>query len=251
MIGYSLDISERKRAEALARERAEELAAINHELEAFSYSVSHDLRAPLRAVDGFARALAEDYGHCLDEQAQDYLRRVRSGTQRMGQLIDDLLQLSRINRAAFNPVDVNLSTMAQAIMDQLAATAPDRSVDLVIAPEMKALGDERLLNIALINLLDNAWKYTGKTAAARIEFGAVRQDGQTVYYVRDNGAGFDMQYAGKLFGAFQRLHGAEFPGTGIGLATVARIVHRHGGRIWANSAIGKGASFYFSLGPQP
>jgi light-regulated signal transduction histidine kinase (bacteriophytochrome) len=199
-------------------------------------------------VDGFARALTEDYGHCFDEQAQDYLRRVRSGTQRMGRLIDDLLQLSRISRATFNPIKVNLSGMARNILERLAADAPEREVVLEITPGLACQGDERLLNIALTNLLDNAWKYTSKASIARIEVGATKQDGQTVYYVRDNGAGFDMQYSDKLFGAFQRLHGAEFPGTGIGLATVARIIHRHGGRIWAEGAMGQGATFFFTLG---
>jgi PAS domain S-box-containing protein len=251
MVGYSLDIGERKRAEALASQHAEELATINRELEAFSYSVSHDLRAPLRAVDGFARALAEDYGHCMDGEAQDYLKRVRSGTQRMGQLIDDLLQLSRISRSSLNPVPVNLTAMAHSVMEQIAATAPDRKLVFEVAPGLAGKGDERLLNIAFTNLLDNAWKYTSKNGAARIEFGATIQEGQTIYYVRDNGVGFDLQYAGKLFGAFQRLHGAEFPGTGIGLATVARIIHRHGGRIWADGAIGQGATFFFTLGIEP
>jgi GAF domain-containing protein len=241
----------REQLEELVAERTAQLESTNRELEAFSYSVSHDLRAPLRAVDGFARALTEDYGHVFDEQAQDYLRRVRSGTQRMGMLIDDLLQLSRIGRAAFNPVRVDLSAMAHGIQEQLAAAAPERKVIFENAPGLVCQGDERLLNIALTNLLDNAWKYTGKTDDARIEFGASRQDGQMVYHVRDNGAGFDMQYSGKLFGAFQRLHGAEFPGTGIGLATVARIIHRHGGRIWAEATIDQGATFSFTLGPEP
>jgi signal transduction histidine kinase len=233
--------------EDLIKLRTAELETTNRELEAFSYSVSHDLRAPLRAIDGFARALSEDYADRLDESGLDYLRRVCGGAQRMGYLIDDMLQLSRISRATLNPASVNLSAMARAITAQLAANTPEREATVEITPGLTGHGDERLLNIVLTNLLDNAWKYSGKTEAARIEFGAVRQDNEIVYFVRDNGAGFDMQYAGKLFGAFQRLHGAEFPGTGIGLATVQRIVRRHGGRVWAEAEPAKGAAFFFTL----
>jgi signal transduction histidine kinase len=233
--------------EERVHERTAELEAVNRELEAFSYSVSHDLRAPLRAVDGFAQALDEDYGRQLDETAHSYLARIRKATQRMGQLIDDLLQLSRVGRAGLQPVEVYLSAVARNIMDRLAATEPARVAHIEIAPGISAYGDARLLHVVLSNLLDNAWKYTSKTAGAHIEFKQLEIDGQRVFMVRDNGAGFDMQYADKLFGAFQRLHGAEFPGTGIGLATVARIIHRHGGRVWAEAEVGRGAVFYFTL----
>jgi signal transduction histidine kinase len=230
--------------------RTAELENANRELEAFSYSVSHDLRAPLRAIDGFARALSEDCGTCLDATGQDYLARVRHGAQRMGMLIDDLLELSRVSRAALGPAMVDVTALAREITARLASSEPARVVTVEIAPALTAWADPRLLEIALTNLLENAWKYTVRTAQARIEVGARTQDGESVFYVRDNGAGFDMQYAGKLFGAFQRLHRAdEFPGIGIGLATVARIVHRHGGRVWAEARPGEGASFYFTLGP--
>ncbi len=238
----------RERLEELVAERTVQLEVTNRELEAFSYSVSHDLRAPLRAVDGFARAISEEYADKLDEQGLDYLRRVCNGTTRMGNLIDDLLQLSRINRAAFNPTSLNLSGMARAITAQLADATPARDATVNISPDLTGFGDSGLLNIVLTNLLDNAWKYTSKNSSTKIDFGALSQNGQTVYFVRDNGTGFDMQYAGKLFGAFQRLHGAEFPGTGIGLATVKRIIHRHRGQVWAESELGKGATFFFTLG---
>jgi PAS domain S-box-containing protein len=238
----------RERLEELVRARTAEIETVNRELEAFSYSVSHDLRAPLRAIDGFAQALAEDFAaHFDDVTARDYLNRIRNGAQRMSALIDDMLQLSRISRAELRPVAVDLSAMAHEIVSHLAAAEPGRTVDVEIAPALTARGDARLLQIALTNLLDNAWKYTGKTPQARIEFGRQRRDDVEVFYVRDNGAGFDMRYADKLFGAFQRLHGAEFPGTGVGLATVQRIIHRHGGRVWAESEVGKGATFFFTL----
>jgi len=238
----------RERLEELVRLRTTELETVNRELEAFSYSVSHDLRAPLRAIDGFAQALSEDFGERLDDAGQDYLNRVRGGTQRMGMLIDDMLQLSRVSRVDLKPVDVDLSGMAHEITTQFMIAAPDRQVAVVISPGLTARGDIRLLHVMLTNLLENAWKYTGKTESARVDFGQDMIDGQTVFYVRDNGAGFEMQYAGKLFGAFQRLHGAEFPGTGVGLATVQRIIKRHGGQIWAEAEPGKGASFFFTLG---
>ncbi len=234
--------------EDLVSVRTAELEIANRELEAFSYSVSHDLRAPLRAIDGFAKALSEDFSDKLDQTGQDYLKRVYGGAQRMGLLIDDLLQLSRINQSALKPTNINLSEMARKISAQLADSTPGRDVIIDISPGLACEADNNLLNIALTNLLDNAWKYSGKTEMPRIEFGATNHDGQTAYYVRDNGTGFDMQYAGKLFGAFQRLHGAEFPGTGIGLATVQRIVHRHHGRVWAESEVGQGATFFFTLG---
>jgi PAS domain S-box-containing protein len=249
------DITTQKRAEREVyklhvdlERRAAELAATNGELEAFSYSVSHDLRAPLRGIDGFSQALLEDYHDKLDAQGKNYLRRVRAASQRMAQLIDDLLNLSRITRSEMRHEAMDMSNMAAEIAAELQCAEPDRQVEIVIAPNVSATGDSRLLRMALGNLLNNAWKFTGKHATSRIEFGVVQQDENPVYYVRDDGAGFDTAYAGKLFGAFQRLHGmAEFPGTGIGLATVQRIVHRHGGRVWAESAVEQGATFYFTL----
>lgn len=258
-----VDISERKRAEAelrLHREHLEELVkartdamdVANRELEAFSYSVSHDLRSPLRAVDGFALALTEDYADKLDATGQDYLQRIRGGTQRMAALIDAMLQLSRIGRKPLKPSSLDLSTMAREILNELAVAEPARQVAIDITPGLGAWGDAQLLHAALANLLGNAWKYSAKTPHAKITFGHRQQDGQTVYFVRDNGVGFDMAHAGKLFGAFQRLHHrAEFEGTGIGLATVQRIIHRHGGRIWAEAAPEQGATFYFTLPVQP
>lgn len=250
MIGYSLDIGARKQAERLLQQRSEELAAANRELEAFAYSVSHDLRAPLRAIDGFSQALLEDYGERLDGPGLDYLRRVRAATQRMAALIDDLLQLSRVSRAALQPGVVDLSGMAREILAELQQAQPERRVDIVVQPGLTVRGDPGLLRTALYNLLDNAWKYTGRTERPRIEVGSTPSEAGPVFYVRDNGAGFDMRYADKLFGAFQRLHHpSEFEGTGIGLATVQRIVHRHGGRIWAEASPGHGASFHFTLPP--
>lgn len=258
-----VDISERKRAEAelrLHREHLEELVrartdamdVANRELEAFSYSVSHDLRSPLRAVDGFALALTEDYAGKLDATGEDYLQRIRGGTQRMSALIDAMLQLSRIGRKPLKPGSLDLSIMAREILTELAVAEPARQVAIDITPGLHAWGDAQLLHAALGNLLGNAWKYSAKTPHAKITFGHLQQDGQAVYFVRDNGVGFDMAHAGKLFGAFQRLHHrAEFEGTGIGLATVQRIIHRHGGRIWAEAAPGQGATFYFTLPVQP
>ncbi len=253
------DITERKRTEAelenyrnhleeLVKARTAELEAVNRELEAFSYSVSHDLRAPLRAMDGFSQALLEDYRDRLDDQGKNYLERVRNASQRMGHLIDDLLKLSRITRAEMRVEEVDLSALAEEIVDELRRGQPERSVTVTIEPALKVRGDPRLLRVLLTNLLGNAWKFTGKAADARIEFRQERTDGQIVYCIRDNGAGFDQQYAGKLFGAFQRLHATtEFEGTGIGLATSQRIVHRHGGRIWAEGEVGRGATFRFRL----
>ena len=225
-----------------------ELEQVNKELEAFSYSVSHDLRAPLRSIDGFSQALLEDYEDKLDEQGKDYLRRVRAATQRMSQLIDDLLNLSRISRTEIHYEEVNLTAIAKAITAELQKTQPERQVEFVIGENIVARGDSHLLRIVLDNLFRNAWKFTSKHPDARIEFGTIQQDGRLVYYVRDNGAGFDMNYANKLFTPFQRLHkSTEFEGTGIGLATVQRIIHRHGGSIWAEGEVEKGATFYFTL----
>src|SRR5437870_2118046 len=236
-----------ERNESLRRNAAELLAA-NQELDAFAYSVSHDLRAPLRSIDGFSQILLEDYATQLDEAGQDSLRRVRGGTQRMGTLIDDLLKLARVTRTEIRAEAVDLSDMARDIAAELQRATPERQVEFAIAPQLKARGDPRLLRVVLDNLLRNSWKYTAKQARPRIEFGSVEENGGRAFMVRDNGAGFDMKYADKLFGVFQRLHSAaEFEGTGIGLATVRRIINRHGGRIWAEGAVDQGATFYFTL----
>ncbi len=229
-------------------ERTAQLQAVNRELEAFSYSVSHDLRAPLRSIDGFSLALLEDCGHQVDETGRDYLNRVRAASQRMGHLIDDLLNLSRITRSDMHRERIDLSALARTIVEEMRATGPLREVEISIEPGLFVEGDPRLLRVALENLLGNAWKFTGRQERASIEFGSARNEGETIFYVRDNGAGFDMNYSDKLFGAFQRLHSMnEFKGTGIGLATVQRIIHRHGGRIWADGAVDRGATFYFTL----
>lgn len=242
------DITQRKQAEEETKKYSAELATVNKEMEAFSYSVSHDLRAPLRSIDGFSQALLEDYADTLAAQGKDYLQRVRAATQRMGLLIDDLLSLSRVTRSEMKPEAVNLSALAGTIAVELQKTQPERQVEFAIAAGLTAKGDARLLRVALENLLGNAWKYTSKHPLARIEFGVTPKDGTQVYFVRDDGAGFDMAYADKLFAPFQRLHSpGEFPGSGIGLATVQRIIHRHGGGIWAEGEVGKGATFYFTL----
>lgn len=230
------------------QERAAALEAANKELEAFSYSVSHDLRAPLRSIDGFSQAISEDYEDELDERGRDYLQRVRSGAQRMARLIDDMLDLSRVTRNEMVFRDVDLSGMAKDIAENLRMQEPERRVDFAIQPDLKARGDERLLRIALENLFNNSWKYTSKHPTARIGFGSRTFEQKRVFFVEDDGAGFDMKYAQKLFGAFQRMHADEdFPGTGVGLATVQRIIHRHGGAIWAESEVEKGTTFYFSI----
>jgi len=230
-------------------ERTAELQAANDELEAFSYSVSHDLRAPLRSMDGFCQVLVEDYGDRLDAEGIQYLQRVRMASQRMADLIDGLLGLSRVTRTQITREPVDLSALATSILAGLREAAPERRVAVEIAAGVKARGDRRLLRVVLENLLRNAWKFTAKHSTARIEFGATKAAGARVFFVRDDGAGFDMAYQDKLFGAFQRLHGmTEFEGTGIGLATVQRIVHRHGGRVWAEGEVEHGATFSFTLG---
>jgi K+-sensing histidine kinase KdpD len=231
--------------EERVRERTAEIEVVNRELEAFSYSVSHDLRAPLRAIDGFSRALVDDYTDRLDDDGRRYLTRIRAGTQRMAKLIDDLLGLARIGRAPLQISSVDVSRIGGEIVAEMRARDPDRTIATTIAPNLTARADARLVTIVLENLLGNAWKFTAKTSGAAIEVGA--KDG--ALFVRDNGAGFDMAYAAKLFAPFQRLHPhEEFAGEGIGLATVARIVAHHSGRIWAEAAIDKGATFYFTLG---
>ncbi|MBI5462081.1 MAG: GHKL domain-containing protein, partial [Gammaproteobacteria bacterium] len=230
-------------------ERTAQLEAVNRELEAFSYSVSHDLRTPLRSIDGFSQALAEDYGERLDAVGHDYLNRVRRAAQRMGVLIDDLLRLARVTRADMMHTRIDLSALAEAVMADLRKHKGYSAATLTVQPGLAAYGDPALLRIVLENLLDNACKYSSKIPQPKIEFGSLAQVDRTVFFVRDNGAGFDMIYVGKLFGAFQRLHrDEEFPGTGVGLATVKRIVHRHGGEVWAEGRPGEGAVFYFTLG---
>jgi len=280
------DVTARRQAEEALRarnqelerrvaERTAEFEAVNKEMEAFSYSVSHDLRAPLRAINGFSKALMEDYAAQLDETGRHYLQRVRDNARHMGQLIDDLLSLSRVTRAELQRRRVDLTEMAQAIAAELQKAQPGRDVEFIIAPGLVAEADPRLLRIALENLIGNAWKYTGKHPRARIELGMIAAQRESrpaeeqrgggaseipsappapsapaIFFVRDDGAGFDMTFVDRLFGAFQRFHGAEeFEGTGIGLATVQRIIRCHGGRIWAESAVEQGAVFYFTLGP--
>jgi PAS domain S-box-containing protein len=232
--------------EARVRERTIQLEAANRELESFAYSVSHDLRAPLRAIDGFSQALMEDYAGLLDEDGLDYLLRVRRASQRMGQLIDDLLMLSRLTRSEVRKEKVDLSSIAHEVADELQKMEPDRRAEFRIEDNLILYGDSRLLRIVLENLLHNAWKFTAGERTALIELGYTKERGE--YFIRDNGVGFDMTYVDKLFGAFQRLHTQdEFEGTGIGLATVRRIIHRHGGRIRAEGFVGRGATFHFSL----
>ncbi len=230
--------------------RTSELRATNSELEAFTYSVSHDLRSPLRSVDGFSAALLEDCGDQLDATGKTYIARIRAASQRMGTLIDSLLHLSRVSRQDMRYITVNLTEMADKIVEDLRASNPDRAVTFIRVDNLLARGDNDLLCVVLENLLGNAWKYTSKTEQPIVELGVHDRSGDTVYFVRDNGAGFDMKYVDKLFGAFQRLHSDhEFQGLGIGLATVARIVHRHEGEIWAEAQVDQGATFYFTLAP--
>jgi signal transduction histidine kinase len=257
--GLERENAERRRAEDEVRAlndeleqrvatRTAELGTVNRELESFAYSVSHDLRAPLRHMDGFSQALLEDYGDQLDEAAKRLLGRIRNGSVRMGRLIDDLLRLSRVSRGELEREPVDLSAMARRIVSELQQGEPAREIAVDIAPNLESQGDPRLIEIALQNLLGNAWKFTGKNPNAKIAFGMTRQDGRSTYFVRDNGVGFDMAYVGKLFAPFQRLHTTdEFAGTGIGLVTVARVVHRHGGEVWIESAIDKGTIVRFTV----
>jgi PAS domain S-box-containing protein len=228
------------------------LEAANKELEAFSYSVAHDLRAPLRSIVGFSNLVVEDNAGRLDEQGRKYLGQVCDSARQMGLLIDDLLMLSRVTKSELQRATVDLSACARSGLERLARLDPGRKAELIIPDGISADCDARLIGILFENLLGNAWKFTAKAPVTRIEFGAFAKDGSSVYFVRDNGAGFDMRYAGKLFGVFQRLHAvSEYEGTGIGLATVQRIVHRHGGRVWGEGRVGLGATFYFTLGGTP
>ncbi|HZA23434.1 MAG TPA: ATP-binding protein, partial [Dehalococcoidia bacterium] len=243
-----LELAERKRVEEQLAQHTVTLEATNRELETFSYSVSHDLRSPLRSIDGFSLALLEDCADQLDEEGKAYLHRIRGASQRMAQLIDALLALSRLTRSKISYGLVDLSALARAISSSFAEMEPERQVEFVIANGLAANGDEKLLRAMLENLLGNAWKFTSKSSQARIEFGVTEHSGKPAFFIRDNGVGFNMGYVDKLFGAFQRLHSdTEFEGTGIGLATVQRIVHRHGGAIWAEGTVGQGATFYFTL----
>jgi PAS domain S-box-containing protein len=249
------DVTQRKRMEEDVqklnedlKQRAAQLEAANKELEAFSYSVSHDLRAPLRSIDGFSHVVLEDYGEQLPADARGYLERVRAAAQRMAVLIDDLLNLSRVTRTALQPRFMNLSKMAQEIAHDLKESHPERQVNFSFTPDLMVEADPHLMHIVLQNLLSNAWKFTSKQEHAAVEFGQKQHVKERTFYVRDNGVGFDMAYVDKLFGVFQRLHSiSEFPGTGVGLATVHRIISIHGGRVWAESAEGKGTTFYFTL----
>jgi light-regulated signal transduction histidine kinase (bacteriophytochrome) len=253
------ELEERKRAEEEIRQlnaeleervqsRTQDLRVANQEMEAFSYSVSHDLRAPLRAIDGFSRILIDDFQSTLSQDGITHLQKIRMASAQMGQLIDDMLRLSRINRAEvrFDPVD--LSLLVHSVFNELQSREPERVVSIEITPGLQTLADERLLRVAIENLMSNAWKFTGKTARAKIEVGQIKTGDKPAFFIRDNGVGFDMAYANKLFGAFQRLHSTEdFPGTGIGLAIVQRVIHKHGGRIWAEAVKDEGATFYFTL----
>ncbi len=253
------DITQRKQDEQeitelndILKKQVNQLASTNRELEAFSYSVSHDLRAPLRALDGISLVLLEDYADKLDATAQDYLKRIRTAAQAMGELIDHLLMLSRLSRTEMHSVEVDLSLMGRQVAEEIRQQDPARKVEFVIKDTMTDVADPQLLRVAITNLLSNAWKFTSKKEKARIEFGVQDREGERVYFVKDNGAGFNQTYSDNLFKPFQRLHGiSEFPGTGIGLATVNRVINRHGGRIWAEGNVDAGATFYFTLAPAP
>jgi PAS domain S-box-containing protein len=248
-IHVARDITYRKKAEEALKQRTLELEASNREIESFSYTVSHDLRAPLRSMDGFSRAVLEDYADKLDEKGKDYLQRIRSSSQLMAQLIEDILMLSRITRTNAKMHDIKMSELAEEVALELKKTQPERNVTFEIYAGIEARGDRNLLKLVFENLLGNAFKFTGKCAQPVIEFGSQMEDGKCIYFIRDNGAGFDMDYVDKLFKPFQRLHSSkEFPGTGIGLASVQRIIQRHGGKVWAKGEKDQGATFFFTLG---
>lgn len=243
---------ELRRVNEMLETRTAELEALNKELELFSYSVSHDLRAPLRGIAGFSKVLQEDYSSQLDAAGQGYLNRITTAADRMGNLIDSLLELSRLSRSEPKQQEVDLTQLARTVLRDLQEREPQREVEVTVKENALASGDPQLLMIVLENLLGNAWKYTRKQERASIVFGFTTFEGEATYYVQDNGAGFDMSFSSKLFGVFQRLHThQEFEGIGIGLATVQRIIHRHGGRIWAEGEVDKGATFYFTLGTSP
>jgi PAS domain S-box-containing protein len=242
------DITDLKKAEEHLKRYSAELEVANKELESYSYSISHDLRTPLRTLDGFSEMVITEYGDKLDETGKNYLNRIRKASKTMSQLTEDILKLSRITRAEMHKERVNLSEMIASIVDELKAAQPERQAGFIIVPDINVNGDKALLEILLRNLLENSWKYSGKCPDTRIEVGANRQDGKMVYFIKDNGVGFDMKYYDKLFQPFQRLHTSkDYPGTGIGLATAARVIHRHSGKIWAESEVGKGTTFYFTL----
>jgi light-regulated signal transduction histidine kinase (bacteriophytochrome) len=256
VVGINFDSTESKLAEERIRElnavlesRAAALEAANKELEAFSYSVSHDLRAPLRAVDGFSRMVLADYAPKLDDEGRRMLGVIRSEAQRMGRLIDDLLAFSRLGRQTIESARIDMQALAQEVCDELSALEPERQVRFELHPLPSALGTQSMIRQVWINLIGNALKFTKEREVAEIEIGATEaESGGRVYYVKDNGVGFDMRYAEKLFGVFQRLHNQQqFPGTGVGLALVQRIVQRHGGRVWAEAEVNHGATFYFTL----
>lgn len=252
MVGINFDISDRKQAEAQLLQTTAQLQASNQELEAFAYSVSHDLRAPLRAIDGFSKALLEDCGHLFDDDAKDYFDRIRRNIQRMGMLIDDLLRLSRVSRTQIKYTSINLSDLVREQIEELQEAEPGRRVEVEIAANVVVSADLTLMRVVIANLIQNAWKFTSRHDTARIEFGVTKLEEILTYFVRDDGAGFDMAYGKMLFGVFQRLHNTnEFPGTGIGLATVQRVIHRHGGRVWAEGKIDLGATIYFTLSHRP
>jgi light-regulated signal transduction histidine kinase (bacteriophytochrome) len=262
IIGYLLigtDNTARRKAEEAVRQlyaeleqrviqRTAELEAANKELEAFSYSVSHDLRTPLRAVDGYSQAVLEDYGPQLPEEGRRYLQTIREGAQRMGALIDDLLTFARLNRQELNKQTIDTGSLVHGALDELGSPWPDRQVEILVGNLPASSGDPALLKQVWLNLFSNALKYTRKRKKSVVTIGCMKTNGADTFFVRDNGTGFDMRYADKLFGVFQRLHRAEdYEGTGVGLAIVQRIVHRHGGRVWADAAIDCGATFYFTL----
>jgi signal transduction histidine kinase len=242
------EIRQRAEAEALAKLRLNELEASNKELEAFSYSVSHDLRAPLRSIDGFSHIVIEEFGEMLGEEGRSHLQRVRAAAQQMAELIDDLINLSRLSRTEMRDEQINLSEMANSVVETLRESDPERAAEISVAPGLETHGDSRLIRTLMENLIGNSWKFAARQQLTRIEVGKTGNNGSSVFFVRDNGAGFNPAHTARLFGAFQRLHrNDEFPGTGIGLASVQRVVQRHGGKIWAESQVNQGATFYFTL----